>query len=332
VLSIIFSHLPWYDLITIKQVSKKISKNTNYDDIILNWHSILKKGQPIEPAAVKFICKKVKEILFEEPNILQLQPPITICGDIHGQLFDLITLFNLGGPIPDTKYLFLGNYIDRGYHSVEVMTLLLTLKLKYPDSIFLLRGNHECRPLTQTYGFYDEIFTKYGNLELYPLFCEVFDMLPLTAVVDNKIFCVHSGLSPSVNTLDDIWSLDRNKDTPHEGIITDILWSDPEDIEEWAIAGRGPGYLFGEKVIDKFLHLNGLGMMTRSHQLVQDGYKFMFNKKLVSVWSAPNYCCRCENVAAIMDVDLEGQHSFQVYDAVPLDEKGSPLISPSPAQ
>jgi serine/threonine-protein phosphatase 2A catalytic subunit len=158
--------------------------------------------KPISEADVKALCEKAKEILINESNVSSVKPPVTICGDIHGQFHDLKELFKIGGQIPDTNYLFMGDYVDRGYYSVETVTLLIALKVRFKDRLTILRGNHEVRQITQVYGFYDECLRKYGNPNVWVYFTQLFDYLPLTAVVDNAIFCLHGGLSPSIDTLD----------------------------------------------------------------------------------------------------------------------------------
>lgn len=135
--------------------------------------------------------------------------PVTVCGDVHGQFHDLMELFRIGGRSPDTNYLFMGDYVDRGYYSVETVTLLVALKVRYKERITILRGNHESRQITQVYGFYDECLRKYGNANVWKFFTDLFDYLPLTALVDGQIFCLHGGLSPSIDTLDHIRALDR---------------------------------------------------------------------------------------------------------------------------
>ena len=145
------------------------------------------------------IMIKAKEILIEESNVQPVRCPVTVCGDIHGQLHDLIELFRIGGNTPDTNYLFMGDYVDRGYYSVETASLLLCLKTRYPERIHLLRGNHESRQITQVYGFYDECVRKYGNANVWKMFTDIFDYLPLTAVVEDQIFCLHVAcLHPSI--------------------------------------------------------------------------------------------------------------------------------------
>ena len=194
-----------------------------------------------------------------------------VCGDIHGQFDDLLELFRTGGELPNTSYIFMGDFVDRGRNSVETWELLLTLKATYPDKITLLRGNHESRQITQVYGFYEECLRKYGNPNAWKLCTDVFDYLNLAAVIDGKILCVHGGLSPDLRTLDQIRTLDRAQEIPQEGPYSDLVWSDPEDIEAWGQSPRGAGYLFGYKVVDEFNHINGLDLICRAHQLVQEG-------------------------------------------------------------
>ena len=145
--------------------------------------------------------------------------------------------------------------------------------------------------------------------------------MTLSAIVDEKVFCVHGGLSPNVKDLKDIQSIERIKEIPQEGIMCDILWSDPDQIEGWASSGRGAGYIFGRDTVDQFCHLNNFTLISRAHQLVMEGYKYMFNEKLVTVWSAPNYYYRCGNVASIMELDENLQKYFKIFEAAPVDTK-----------
>ncbi|GFP88534.1 phytochrome-associated serine/threonine-protein phosphatase [Phtheirospermum japonicum] len=247
------------------------------------------------------LSRKVKEILIEESNVQPVNSPVTVCGDIHGQFHDLMKLFQTGGHVPETNYIFMGDFVDRGYNSLEVFTILLLLKARYPANITLLRGNHESRQLTQVYGFYDECQRKYGNANAWRYCTDVFDYLTLSAIIDGTVLCVHGGLSPDIRTIDQIRVIERNCEIPHEGPFCDLMWSDPEDIETWAVSPRGAGWLFGSRVTSEFNHINKLDLVCRAHQLVQEGLKYMFQDKgLVTVWSAPNYCYRCGNVASIL--------------------------------
>lgn len=154
-----------------------------------------------------------------------------------------------------------------------------------------------------SYGFYDECLRKYGNANVWKVFTELFDYLPLTAVVENQIFCLHGGLSPSIDTLDQIRQLDRVQEVPHEGPICDLLWSDPDDRCGWGISPRGAGYSFGQDISEQFNHANSLTRIARAHQLVMNGYNWSHERNVVTVFSAPNYCYRCGNEAAIMEVN-----------------------------
>ena len=175
----------------------------------------------------------------DESNVQRVDAPVTICGDIHGQFYDMLELFRVGGDCPGRNYLFLGDFVDRGHYSVETFLLLVALKVRHPGRITLIRGNHESRQITQVYGFYDECLRKYGSVNVWKYCTEVFDFLSLSAIIDDRVFCVHGGLSPSVNTLDQIRTIDRKQEVPHDGAMCDLMWSDPEEIAGWGLSPRG---------------------------------------------------------------------------------------------
>jgi len=295
------------------------------------WIAQVRRCEHLEETDLKQLCDLVKEILMEESNVQPVNSPVTVCGDIHGQFYDLVELFRKGGEIPKTNYVFMGDFVDRGHHSVETLQLLLCYKARYPQSITLLRGNHECRQVTQVYGFYDECFRKYGSANAWKYCTEVFDYLTLACVIDGSVLCVHGGLSPVISTLDQIRLLERNQEIPHEGPFCDLMWSDPEDIETWGVSQRGAGWLFGSKVTSQFNHVNGLELICRAHQLVQEGYKYMFpEKNLITVWSAPNYCYRCGNVASILAFDEHLDREVVLFKNVP--ESGAPSFEKAGVQ
>ncbi|XP_068834713.1 serine/threonine-protein phosphatase 6 catalytic subunit isoform X1 [Capricornis sumatraensis] len=292
---------------------------------------------PRDPPATAFyffflqrLCDYVCDLLLEESNVQPVSTPVTVCGDIHGQFYDLCELFRTGGQVPDTNYIFMGDFVDRGYYSLETFTYLLALKAKWPDRITLLRGNHESRQITQVYGFYDECQTKYGNANAWRYCTKVFDMLTVAALIDEQILCVHGGLSPDIKTLDQIRTIERNQEIPHKGAFCDLVWSDPEDVDTWAISPRGAGWLFGAKVTNEFVHINNLKLICRAHQLVHEGYKFMFDEKLVTVWSAPNYCYRCGNIASIMVFKDVNTREPKLFRAVPDSERVIPPRTTTP--
>eukprot|EP00871_Galdieria_phlegrea_P002642 jgi/Galph1/3379/GphlegSOOS_G2008.1 len=279
------------------------------------WIERLKCGILLSEDEIKVLCAKVREILAEEGNVQVVYAPVVVVGDVHGQFYDLLELFKVGGDPPRTNYIFLGDFVDRGYNSVETLLLLLALKVRFPDRVTLIRGNHESRQVTQVYGFYEECVRKYGTATVWRLCTEIFDYMSLSAVVEKRVFCVHGGLSPGIQSLEDIQAIDRNQEVPHQGPMCDLLWSDPEEVEGWTLSPRGAGYLFGEEALNYFLYINKLDFVARAHQLVMEGYKQMFDGRIVTVWSAPNYCYRCGNVASIMELDENLQRTFKVFEA-----------------
>jgi len=218
---------------------------------------------------VRKICYLVKQIIIEECNVPQVRAPCIVVGDLHGQFYDFLELLSRGGDVSTSTYVFLGDFVDRGHYSVETISLLVVLKVRYPRNIVLLRGNHESRQVTQVYGFYDEVVKKYGNSNVWKYFTDLFDYLPLAALIDDSVFCVHGGLSPFLPTLDQIRCLQRVQEIP-TGPYGDLLWSDPEDnIEDWEVNMRGAGWLFGRNPTEEFLYLNSLSLVTRAHQFVE---------------------------------------------------------------
>jgi len=239
-------------------------------------------------AEIQAICQASREIFLSQPALLELAPPVKVVGDIHGQYTDLIRMFEMCGFPPNSNFLFLGDYVDRGKQSLETILLLLCYKLKYPENFFLLRGNHECANVTRVYGFYDECKRR-CNIKIWKGFIDTFNTLPIAAIVAGKIFCVHGGLSPSLSHMDDIRQIVRPTDVPDYGLLNDLLWSDPAEMEnDWESNERGVSYCFGKKVIMEFLQRHDFDLVCRAHMVVEDGYEFFSDRILVTVFSAPN--------------------------------------------
>jgi len=261
---------------------------------------------------IRGLCMRAREVFISQPVLLELEAPIKICGDIHGQYYDLLRLFEYGGFPPESNYLFLGDYVDRGKQSLETICLLLAYKVKYPENFFILRGNHECASINRIYGFYDECKRRY-NIKLWKTFTDCFNCLPICAVVDEKIFCTHGGLSPDLSSLEQIRRIVRPTDVPDTGLLCDLLWSDPDkDLAGWGENDRGVSFTFGQDVISKFLMKHDLDLVCRAHQVVEDGYDFFAKRQLVTLFSAPNYCGEFDNAGAMMAVDETLMCSFQI--------------------
>ena len=311
----------------ILEGKKLIEKNNqNYekilDNIIQKLHSIIEtrknhfakeeptkelnpitKNNQLTPEEIKFLCTKALEIFMEEPVLLEVSAPVNICGDTHGQYNDLLRLFEFGGRPPQTNYLFLGDYVDRGKNSVETMGLLLAYKIKYPNNVFLLRGNHESEIINHVYGFYDECRRRY-NIKIYKLFSDCFNWLPISAIVDDKILCMHGGISPDLTSLDKIRKIVRPTEVPDKGLLCDLLWSDPDkNVDGWGTNERGVSVTFNENIVNKVVEDLDIDLICRAHQVVENGFEFFADKKLVTVFSAPNYCNQFDNAGGMMLVD-----------------------------
>ena len=203
--------------------------------------------------------------------------------------------------------------MDRGKQSIETICLLFAYKVKYPDNFLILRGNHETDSINRLYGFYDECKRRY-SVKLWKIFSDCFNCLPVSALISDRILCMHGGLSPSLQSVDDISSIERPCVVPEEGLLCDILWSDPDrNLDQgWAMNDRGVSFTFSETVVEQFLENLELDLICRAHQVVEDGYDFFADRGLVTIFSAPNYCGEFDNCGAIMSVDETLLCSFQV--------------------
>ena len=206
-----------------------------------------------------------------EHNI-ELKPRITVCGDTHGQFYDVLNIFALNGyPSQSNPYIFNGDFVDRGSFSVEVILTFLLFKISDPASIYLTRGNHETKNMNRIYGFEGEVKAKYDD-KIFQLFLEVFGHLPLAAVIESKIFVTHGGIPVDVVTLDDIRRIKRGCEPPESGLMSDLLWSDPQPFPGKSPSKRGVGFSFGPDITSAFLQKNGLNLLVRSHEVKDEGY------------------------------------------------------------
>jgi len=202
--------------------------------------------------------------------------------------------------------------VDRGKQSLETICLLLAYKIKYPENFFLLRGNHECASINRIYGFYDECKRRF-NIRLWKTFTDCFNCLPVAALIDEKILCMHGGLSPDLKNLDQIKKIARPTDVPDAGLLCDLLWADPDNnVAGWGNNDRGVSFTFGSDTVSEFLQKHDLDLICRAHQVVEDGYEFFAKRQLVTIFSAPNYCGEFDNAGAMMSVDDTLMCSFQI--------------------
>ncbi|KAG0315748.1 3',5'-cyclic-nucleotide phosphodiesterase (PDEase) (3':5'-CNP) [Dissophora globulifera] len=281
-------------------------------DIAFLKNHFYREGRISEEQAI-YILQKGTELLKKEPNLLEVDAPITVCGDIHGQYYDLMKLFEVGGNPADTRYLFLGDYVDRGYFSIECVLYLWSLKIWYPDTLFLLRGNHECRHLTDYFTFKTECKHKYSE-RVYDACMESFCTLPLAAIMNKQFLCIHGGLSPELNTLDDLRQINRFREPPTHGLMCDLLWADPleefgqEKTSEFFVHNhvRGCSYFFSYHAACAFLEKNNLLSIIRAHEAQDAGYRMYRKTKatgfpsVMTIFSAPNYLDVYNNKAAVL--------------------------------
>ncbi|UYV74818.1 PPP1CB [Cordylochernes scorpioides] len=325
------------------------------------------KTVQLTEAEVRGLCVKSREIFLSQPILLELEAPLKICGDIHGQYTDLLRLFEYGGFPPEANYLFLGDYVDRGKQSLETICLLLAYKIKYPENFFLLRGNHECASINRIYGFYDEckwphmllwdLLSDWGGWQargattsnfgrpsqtastaclLQPLLTRrssaamvvqwwgqsnnpsklsstIQTKQELSRIAGHQSGVCLSGLSPDLQSMEQIRRIMRPTDVPDTGLLCDLLWSDPEkEVQGWGENDRGVSFTFGPDVVSKFLNRHDLDLICRAHQVVEDGYEFFAKRQLVTLFSAPNYCGEFDNAGGMMSVDETLMCSFQL--------------------
>ena len=261
------------------------------------------KTVDLKEEEIKYLIDKSLPLFKEAKMLIELEAPLRVCGDIHGQYYDLLRIFEHCGYPGEYNYLFLGDYVDRGKQSIESICLLLTYKIKDPNKVHLLRGNHESSVTNRIYGFYDECKRRY-NVRLWRNFTELFNFLPVAALIDEKILCMHGGLSPDLRNFSSINEISRPTDMPDSGLLCDLLWSDPDkDVLEFDENDRGVSVEKKKKIVQEFNRKNDLDLIIRAHQVVDDGYEFFAQRQLITIFSAPNYCGEFDNSAGIMIID-----------------------------
>uniref|UniRef100_A0AC34F7H2 Serine/threonine-protein phosphatase n=1 Tax=Panagrolaimus sp. ES5 TaxID=591445 RepID=A0AC34F7H2_9BILA len=267
--------------------------------------------------AIQSFASQKALIRFEKKDL-----PLVIVGDLHGQFRDLRSILTRCGPPNKQSYLFLGDYVDRGVQGIEVATLLLALKCKYPSKVFMLRGNHEDGNTCMSYGFYDECLERFlldegGGDRIWLKFLSVFNWLPLAAIIDSTILAMHGGISPHLHSLDDIDRIPRPAIVPPYGLLCDLVWSDPDDRHDgWALSPRGISFTFSSSIVESMCHKLGVELIVRAHQLtsemIRSGHKFFANGRLVTIFSAPNYL-NMKNDACVMKISKKLHCRFLIF-------------------
>ncbi|KHN88262.1 Serine/threonine-protein phosphatase PP1-gamma catalytic subunit [Toxocara canis] len=297
---------PWLEELPPDQ----LLEHMNYAEFLDRHYQNVQPGvHRIKYALIELstLIRDASTVLQTENTLIEIRPPITICGDLHGQFNDLVNIFLLIGQPPWKRYLFLGDYVDRGGMQLECICLLLAYKVLYPDRIYLLRGNHECARVNKRYGFYDDcirVFQHPNGINIWEKFQRLFNLLPVAALIEGKIFCMHGGLSPSMRSFQDIRNAIKPLRNPSKGLITDLLWADPDpDILNWHVSSRGSGFYFGEHVIAETCATLGVDLVIRAHQMCLGGFCAFPSKKLITIFSAPSYSNNFYNASSVMHVD-----------------------------
>jgi len=308
----------------IDQIPNEFSGITQFSQENLKiFMKQIESGKHLEEVFVIELLKQVQELFSYEPNIISLSGPVHIVGDIHGQLYDLLSIFkNHGRPSQDNIYVFLGDYVDRGHFSLETFLYLSILKLMNPYFIFLLRGNHESREINSVYGLLDNCSMIYRTNIVFDSINEVFNNLPIAAWIPGVCFCIHGCVSPRSPLIENYAMIDRFCTIDKSELLSDVTWSDPTiDDKDYILNPRGSGFLIGINVINDFCEMNNIKFIIRSHQLQMQGFQSLFNDRLFTVWSAPNYMYQMGNKASIITVEKNGHYQVSFFDKVPESDK-----------
>ncbi|KAK3169377.1 hypothetical protein OEA41_008760 [Lepraria neglecta] len=290
------------------------------DDMITRF----KNGKKLHRKYVYQIIAAVRKIVYDEPTMVEMEVQeghkLTVCGDTHGQFFDLMELFRLNGfPTESHYYLFNGDFVDRGSWSTEIALLLYAYKWLHPSAFFLNRGNHETDDMNRVYGFEGECKAKYSE-KVFKLFSESFSALPLATLIGKKYFTLHGGLfSDDKTTLDDVRKLNRHQQRQpgQQGLMMEMLWTDPQTVPGRGPSKRGVGLQFGPDVTKRFCENNGLEAVIRSHEVRMEGYEVEHDGRCITVFSAPKYCDSTENKGAYINIGPDYKLDFHKFDAVP---------------
>ena len=300
---------------------------TPFSDVIDNKKKFRLPIVPLD--TLNYLLDQSQQIFEEESIILSLKAPILVIGDIHGHIFDLFRILQKYGLPPERKYLFLGDIVDRGEFSTETLVLLLSMKVLFRNDVFIIRGNHEFGEVANHAGFISELISLYGNDDIIPRFVKMFSYIPLAAKIDNYAICVHGGIGPSLFNEEQIKTLQRPITTFQDPIVTELLWSDPSpDVQDFAPSNRGMGVFYGVNPIKTFLQRSGCTVMFRGHQCVSNGFEYQLSYKVVTVFSASNYCGDSNNYSAVLKVEEDERYSCDNFPPLKYVQRHDVAICP----
>jgi protein phosphatase len=270
------------------------------------------------------LFREAQNVLKTEPTLLELESPCVVVGDIHGQIFDLGRIIHTYG---NSQYLFLGDLVDRGEFSIEVVITLFLMKVVFPRRVFIIRGNHEFAQMCSQCGFRTQVLDIY-TFQVYQAAINTFALLPLAALIDRRILCVHGGLGPQLDSLQQIRALPRHVDEYADPIIESLVWSDPSDrIDMYEPSSkRCSGYLFGPSAADEFMRANGLELIIRAHQCVAMGFEYACQGKVLTVFSASNHCGTIHNSAAV--AEIRGGVTIKTFEPLPWKRRNDVVFRP----
>lgn len=287
----------------------------------------------LEISDIEAVGVATRAVFKSEPTLLRLTSPLVVVGDIHGEIFDLYRVFGLHGLPPRRKYLFLGDLVDRGEDSVSVVALVFALKLLFPEHVYVIRGNHEFVEMAKHQGFYSETEVKFNGSNIFQIYCDTFELIPLACLVDNSIFCVHGGITPSLRDLTQIDQIMRPIRQDQAEFVSGLLWSDPvESTNDFSPSRRGVGFEFGPHVTRSFLKDNRLKMIVRAHECVAEGVKRLFHGDLVTVFTASNYCGIETNDAGLLLIEDASHITHSTFNKEKDIEMGTVLPACPPKE
>lgn len=271
---------------------------------------------PVLPvASIQKLLTAVERIFASEPNVIKAVAPVHIVGDLHGHLIDLLRVLNKHGYPPAARYIFLGDLIDRGEFSTEVVTLVFALKIAFPTDVFIVRGNHEFAEICQDCGFLEELQKIYRNCPIFPSFIRVFAQIPFLVVVEGGFVCLHGGVGPACPNVESFSSLKRPIHSFSLKAVSELLWSDPaEDYGGFRPSMRGYGQLFGAVGAQSFLHASGMQKIIRGHQCVDNGIQESLNGNVITVFGASNYCGDTGNKAGVLLIRYRGTLEKSIFE------------------